>query len=569
MSVIAEEQPYNLWSIAPAALFTLLVLFQGGFYAQETGAAACILAVLAIARTVHQRQGWQNGPLPTAVLVVTSACTLWLTGSATILHTPSLEALSNTAPLLLGLSAVLYWLQLSAGERRGALELICLSAIPISVISIVVYTGVLQLPGAVLDGRLQFTFQYANTAGVYYAAMAALLAAHHEKTMRFTSILPLTCLLLTKSVGAMACLGLIAVGAIAGTIGKRRKLSRAIQVLGGILAILVGIAVLTLFMPDRVQGALQTGAERIIQIMDSFKALAISPVAGIGPSAWRHLYPTIQSAQYDANIVHSAYCSIIMQFGAIGAMLLVLLVTSIVRNTSAERTSMQAGAPLAAAVLALHLSVDMDGAFGSIVLLLVMTSLAGRTTIYRPSTQKTPNSTSTSRLAISALPAIIILATGLTVTYAGYAGLRAPQELATQKTTDIEARLESSVLIRNDVKIRGALYELLSANGRREDVQALQKNYPVPLDTRGSIAYISSLYQTGRTGQGEHKMLQLLKRAPLSRAAHQAAESLFETYGISDEGHRDWAESCDKTSDLIKRFPASLLHNQKAYSPSI
>ena len=68
---------------------------------------------------------------------------------------------------------------------------------------------------AVSSGRLMFTFQYANTAGLFYAVTATILLCSSSRRRRVLAAAPIVALLLTQSIGVIGVflVGLAVVGA--------------------------------------------------------------------------------------------------------------------------------------------------------------------------------------------------------------------------------------------------------------------------------------------------------------------------------------------------------------------
>lgn len=341
--------------------------------------------------------------------------------------------------LLWGLAAVYLWAALAGGYASDCLAQACLPSACALFLSrflglekaqkdrlldwlaagspllagaaILSFCGVLPLTGAVTSHRLQFTFQYANAAGIWFAAMALL-----ARERRRTAVPSIAALMLTRSVGAVGayCLALAAdlfrnrknggawretvlshalaggfaaafyfldgwasapvlVLLCAACLWERRVLDAAVKLrlhwAAAALGVCAGTAIL---FSRRFASGLMTFAERLSQIRDGAAVIAEHPLAGLGAGNWAYFYPYYQSAQYTSTVVHSGPVQLGVDSGlaavAIAAAFLVL----------AWRRG-GAGPPekLAAAMLLLHSAVDFTLQFFPICALLLALLFSG------------------------------------------------------------------------------------------------------------------------------------------------------------------------------------------------
>ena len=329
----------------------------------------------------------------------------------------SSETLCNA---MLPLMCLVFWV-VQANTGHGQKEKIAagigwLSTV-ISFISILALCGVYVLNGNSTAGRLQFTFQYANAAGIYFAAIALFVRGiNNKKLEKFIPALE-TALFLTQSVGAAAAyiIGLIIVGF---TKGKNERVKYISETAGKIfcsigfavlifasisilnisilsviitcllmlfcwysekvfglfvkfrinyilLALLIGGIVFILFT-QRVQQASQTLIERLIQINDGISAIREKPLVGVGPGNWQYIQGIYKSAQYNAQIIHS---SLIQIAADAGLPALLVLISLIIYKLKRIKTNIYLRA--SAIIILIHAVLDFTLAFASIDIILI------------------------------------------------------------------------------------------------------------------------------------------------------------------------------------------------------
>lgn len=71
-------------------------------------------------------------------------------------------------------------------------------------LGVLMASGAAPFPGCMLAGRLQFTFQYANVAGMWFSACALFAVASRDGRLRWLAFLPIAGLGLTLSMGSIA-----------------------------------------------------------------------------------------------------------------------------------------------------------------------------------------------------------------------------------------------------------------------------------------------------------------------------------------------------------------------------
>lgn len=277
-------------------------------------------------------------------------------------------------------------------------------------IAILAFCGVINLTGAVTAQRLQFTFQYANAAGTWFAAIA-LLAQDRENPRAKSFLLPcLAALLLTRSVGALGMYAVIQLIRL-WIHRKDRQLWQGLILTHVLSAIFAGaffflrgwltlpvvallylsgfclqrilsvayrfylhwvclgggvLGIAAILVSQRVAGALLTFVERISQILDGSKLIVLHPLFGVGAGNWTYLYPYYQSAQYTSTVVHSSIIQIGVDAGLPVIILAVLFVVFAFRRKGRPLTS-----TLAATLLLAHSLMDFTLQFFPICALLI------------------------------------------------------------------------------------------------------------------------------------------------------------------------------------------------------
>lgn len=264
-------------------------------------------------------------------------------------------------------------------------------------LAILAFCDVIDITGAVTSQRLQFTFQYANAAGTWFAAMA-LLAQDRENLRARSFLLPcLAALLLTRSVGALGTYAVIQLIRL-WIHRKDRQLWQGVLLTHVLCAIFAGaffflrgwlalpvvvllylagfylqqilsaayriylhwvclgggvLGIAGILLSRRVASALFTFVERISQIVDGGRLIVLHPIFGVGAGNWACLYPYYQSAQYTSTVVHSSIIQIGVDAGLPAIALAVLFVILALRQKGRPASS-----TLAAALLLVHSLMD-------------------------------------------------------------------------------------------------------------------------------------------------------------------------------------------------------------------
>lgn len=567
------EASVNMWSVAPAALLAMLLTLQGGYYPAAMGIASIALAALNCARAIRDRPRKPHAPLIASAAF--AICLLaWCVALPFLDGIASYETLSAISRPALAIATAAYWLQLSQDEKHSAIKLVAYEGALFSIVALLMFAGVLPYPGAVVDGRLQFTFQYANTAGVYFAVMSCLIWSQaRTRAAKALVAAPSICTALTQSMGTFAATALVA-GAWAVKKLKLARLKRdnATQtkatagkiVIAALGAVALAAPAVFIGVPERLDSALQTGMERIIQTIDGTRALASAPLIGIGPQQWRVVHPLVQSAQYTANVIHNGYLGFSLSYGLIGTALAALCMLMLWKGTTKAAEDRIPGAHPAAALLLIHVLVDFDLAFGSIIMLLVLAMLSNREL---PSTARTANSAPDQRArARFLLPAALVVAL-----LACGASALAFDVHENQILTDIQAlgphaasqQIAADPLARRDQTVRTRLYQSCVTSDECEAALELNDKVPLAVAAPGMTALARCLYTAQRPEEAELLLLNALQDRPYDIAAYTQAADLFARYDASEEAEQRYEALRGLSMSHLATWPASLLSNQQ------
>lgn len=567
------EASVNMWSVAPAALLAMLLALQGGYYPAAMGIASIALAALSCARAIRDRARKPHAPLIASAAF--AICLLaWCAARPFLDGIASYETLAAMARPALAIATAAYWLQLSQDEKHSAIKLVAYEGVLFSVVALLMFARVLLYPGAIVDGRLQFTFQYANTAGTYFAVIACLAwtqgRAHTTKAL---IVPPLVCTLLTQSMGTFAVIAILgcawALKRLKPTRMKRENASQAKTTTSRIAIAVLGVAALVVFAvyigaSDRLDSALQTGAERLIQTIDGTRALASEPLIGIGPQQWRVLHPFLQSAQYTANVIHNSYLGFALSYGLIGIALAALCMLTIRKGTTRMEEDQIPGAHAAAALLLLHALVDFDLAFGSIIMLLVLALLSNRELASTARTaSSTPDQRARARFLLPAALVIILLACGASALAFDVRENQILTDIQTLGPHAASQQVATDPFTRRDQTVRTRLYQCCTTPEQCEAALELQRSAPITVSTPGLMAFARCLYIVNRAEDAEPILLNTLQAQPYNVAAYTQAADLFERYNADEQTRQRYETLRARSMDHLAAWPSCLLGNQQ------
>lgn len=567
------EESVNMWSVAPAALLAMLLVLQGGYYPAAMGIASIALAALSCARAIHDRTRKPHAPL-IATVAIAICLLIWCAARPFLDGIASCETLSAISRPALAIAAATYWLQLSQDEKHSAIKLVAYEGVLFSVVALLMFARVLPYPGAVVDGRLQFTFQYANTAGVYFAVMSCLIWSQaRTRAAKALVAAPTICTALTQSMGTFAVIAIVgcawALKSLKLARLKRDNATQTKATAGKIVIAALGavaLAALAVFIgaPERLDSALQTGMERLTQTMDGTRALASAPLIGIGPQQWRVVHPLVQSAQYTANVIHNGYLGFSLSYGLIGTALAALCMLMLWKGTTKTAEDRIPGAHPVAALLLLHALVDFDLAFGSIIMLLVLALLSNREL---PSTARTassaPDQHARARFLLPATLVVTILACGVSALVFDVRENQILSDIQALGPQAASQQIAADPLARRDQTVRTRLYQSCVTSDECEAALELNDKVPLAVAAPGMTALARCLYTAQRPEEAELLLLNALQDRPYDIAAYTQAADLFARYDASEEAQQRYEALRGLSMSHLATWPVSLLGNQQ------
>jgi hypothetical protein len=280
-----------------------------------------------------------------------------------LFHGALRENLSGAAKPLV---AFLWWLLLRQ-EKPDVRRALWISGTIAAAAGLISYAlnlaGLPAYPGAVNNGRLYGTFQYANAYALFIAVCAFTgcndLSVRHRYIKITSLVLTHAALLLTLSVGGIA---VYALAWFLLTFQRRRKALKYWLVgvpaaaFAGFLA--VGIRPVSTFL------------DRILHISDAL-AIGARNILGIGPGRWKFEFLEFQTTFYYVNKVHSAYAEVAAEAGYIALALVVIMVIYYIRKTKPGIYK------IAALMILFHAAFDFSLSFFSVTLQLLALCTAG------------------------------------------------------------------------------------------------------------------------------------------------------------------------------------------------
>lgn len=608
------------------ALLAAVTVLQGGYYS-EPAAVVAMLLVLAVMWMVFGmwRRPAKTGLLPLGLLLLTVLLMLLSTIVGGVSYS-KLSGLASWSVLPIGL---LVGLMVSDAEKVALFRGIAWLGVGCAAVTLFAYVGVLPLEGFVNAARVQSFFQYANTAGIWFAAVALLALASEDRALVAASPLMIVCLFLTQSGGAILAavigwvlfsmfavradevklvlrLGTAIVGSaisfafalllspvaalpilaacvialywLASTWEDKRSYAKVppawlVAIIPAVAIALVALAASV--VPERIARATQTFVERFIQMADGLRALAGSPVLGLGPDQWQYVYFREQSAQYTANVIHNGYLQAALDGGLIaGALLVAGLVIAWTRSLKyvtgsfhthledsergdrgfRELTNMQISALCASLALLVHAFLDIDLRFASVLLLLGL--LQGACC-------REPKVTGAHETIGLRLVACASVVTGLVAVVSLFASLSSSSIAASLVAGDANALtgFKSDALAADDHSLQVA-FLVGSANvGRYDDAVAFSQEKGLPSTGEQALALADNYFGAGATARAESVLLEELGREPYNYQLFERAAQLLREHKASSDAIARFNELADNSNGLLRMGMAALLRN--------
>lgn len=577
----------------------LLVLVQGGYYAGVVSMCGLVLSLVSVAFQIAGRRQRRHMQLVPALFCLL-AC---LYAVSSVFNGLTLTTISATAFWFAVAGAALLCAQVDELGKEAAIRWLCWFGVASAAFGYLAFTQVFLLDGALSGGRLQFTFQYANAAGIWFAVIAVLCASSGDERLRSAALLPLSALLLTQSIGAIslfaaACVALalwwrsagddgrlamatVQVGVafvlfagmrlISGPVGLvwlavclgacyalwryRREFDR----LGfrrlaacALVAFGLGAAALAFLQADRLVEASQTFVERFIQVMDAAGLLGASPILGIGPDTWRYAYPYTQTAQYTASVVHCGYAQIALDAGLAG---LAVFAGAAILGLKDLVKRRQVPALIAAALVLAHALVDFDLRFGALAFLLVFLLIDDS----GPEIPRVP-----AVVAGVALDAMVVVACTAGLWAEGVRG-RLDAAAVAGDAEVAEQMLAEGAAVQGDVAAVTSCLEAFARAGEWDPIAALYCQMGAS-SSEQAILVAQSLFECGDAEEAAAVLIGELKRGPYQVVLFEQVEILFDEYGVSDAAKVSYREALDDANALAETGRAAWLGNQETMS---
>ncbi len=297
---------------------------------------------------------------------------------------------------------------------------ICVLGIAAAVASMLMLSDLIDFPGVLNAGRLQFTFQYANAAGIFFAVCSVLCICSKDRIFARLAVLPMISLMATQSIGSYivfaaafialfvmrikdddtfgavqlvlsALLSCVAFGicmicgieysllcsAVVAPLNwfcidwlaqnKRLLPSRRIVAFVFALNAVLAFAAAIILIPGRLLQASSTLLERLDQMGDACVLISRSPIFGLGPDGWEGAYASVQSTDYIASSVHNSYLQVWLDTGLLGFIVFVGMLGFGIWSAWRSRRHVIV---ICLAMMALHFLIDFDIQFSSIGVLL-------------------------------------------------------------------------------------------------------------------------------------------------------------------------------------------------------
>lgn len=594
--------------VVPLALLAALLLLQGGYAPAVSALLALLLCAYGLSVLASNRRAAARAPLVVALPVLIPLLYL----ASACVRGASYAGLSAGGSWALFAAGVIVSVSMAPACRRRLLRVLTWLGVVTSALGLVMVDPVFASFGWSNAGRLQFFFQYANTAGIWFACVAVLSWLSGDTTLRRLTYLPVACLLLTQSGGALLLFSVVL--AAMTVVGFRRWGLGAIvsllyqcafaalvffacgflPLLGAFLALVVGLAanrfgrrldpigeeharryvrlvvpavillvalggglLVLLASSGRLFQASQTMAERVIQIMDGLGLLFQSPLLGIGPGEWRHVYREVQSAQYVANAIHCGYLQLALDAGVLSlvALLCVIGRGAIGLGRGARGSDDGArGTLLALLLIAAHALIDFDFQFGFVLALLGL--LVGEGLGGAPSHD---------------VPAPPLVAAGLVwaavlaavTCWAGGAKATTIARLAEARDVRVVDGLASDPLAARDHECQAKMLAAYLSLGEPEAALAFAAQWELPAGGEQALIVAQSCYAVGDVGSAEAVLLESLEGEPYFVDLFEWVALMFDAHGASEGAAERYNELAEGSNTLVRQGRASWLSNQE------
>lgn len=596
---VKRERPAKTAGLFPVLVIALAVVVQGGFFNAVTCVCGIALSAVGFASYVRNRKRGAGLNL-VAVLLFALACCYAV---STLVNGLSVSSLSEMGAWFSVAGMSLYSAGMSLERRDAALsKIVWLGAIT-AAFGLLVYGELIPLLGGVDDSRLQFTFQYANAAAVWFAVTGLLTLLCPEGKLRPLAVMPISALLLTESAGGIivfvaactvvcvcwlrsarhqgdvlyslvVCLSAVVVFAVCRGFGAAgsvvacvlgvaacavlsRKRTVIVEYRGAkrlsfvlLGAVVVALVVAIALLSGRVSDASGNMVERLYHAKDGITLWFASPLVGIGPDQWQYAYPFIQTAQYHTTVVHNSFVQIMVDAGLLGLVALAAACVFGIRALARSRSATWGPvAALTVCVLLVHSLLDFDLQFGALALLLAFLLTS-------------PDGPSVRISALAAGLACLVLclcgsAAGLVCELSSFSFTLAN---AAGDSAQIESMFEGNALAENDPACQ-TQYLLACYNEQDfESIAAFHAVHGSATDEQAIYAAIAYA-QLGRMADSTDALIDLMERQPYNDEYFDNAKTVADLYGFDVSAVNRWNATVDHANECEQGV--SGLHTQR------
>lgn len=509
---------------------TLLLIF-GGYYDHLFLLAGAVLAVL-LALDMRKRRTLFL-PLPVWPLLGLILCSLVTLPFAVSPGMAFIGVLRWLAALLFCLYAASYTLH----ERALVLDSLAILGAGMAGISVLFF---LLSRGTDANGRLDGFFQYANSYALFLLICLVLLLGKEKQSVldRPAMALLLLAMILTGSRGVLLLLGVVMLAWSGNQLLRHHRVLPAALSMAALLCLIVLGAILSDgLLLDRLSSITLESSSlngRILYALDGLRLLAERPM-GVGRGGYLYFQPLIQTGPYVLKNIHNEYLQAALDGGvAAGLLLVALVVICIFRRGLSFRQR------AAAALLALHATIDFDFQFFALLLLLLLCGLGEET-------RSVPCSLPCASAGAGILAAAFVwFALPYTLAFLGWNG--PAYALWPTDLSLAEERLQHCTDPEEAAEIADAILEQTNLSMLAWDCKftqaAVEANYPAMAEYRYQYLrlnpYRSEVYQG---------MVDLLKNA-----CAQAPEALPCYQSLAEKTETQLQEVMERTSSLAYRI---------------
>lgn len=560
-------------AIIVVALMALPFVWQGGFSGLVMavfGIVSSVAALIAVCVARKKKPGLQL-----AVVLLFGMSCAYLLSSA--INGFSLTTLSETGTWFAIAAFALLSSCLPSSVRHLVLRNMGWIGAVSALFGIAMCSGLLVAPGAYDAGRLQYFFQYANTAGLWFACSAFFCMFSSDRRQVSVSALPLLALLLTKSGGAYVTFGLVLVGALVSEIKKSHydrvlhwggqgfaavvlfgialsmpslssvflpllslivcaidlavpwetripEKGRKKICLGAIVALACLLAAVAIVLSGRLSESWSHLLARLLYAIDAFGIIASHPVFGVGPDNWQYFYHFVQSSQYHVAIIHNSYLQVAVDAGCIALALLVAFLAFGLKQLYLNRDCEHGFATFLSVVLiCLHSLFDFDLQFGFIAVFAAFLICDGEGKALRVG-RMVPG------IAISFL-CLALSTSGLLAE-----SFRTAATVANDRADYgwVMSIYEKNQLVFNDQSLQASYLNACYSSGSYSRAAAFYEARGCHSDEQA--IYIGlSYFELEDPQMASHVLVSEMEKEPNNEALVESAHYIFETYGIDTD----------------------------------